>query len=634
MVAVVLFVAIVVPALAGLLGVLPGRWGRLLSWGWLTILGTVLSFLVLRRLPLLDWPAQVLALAGGGSIAWGFHRFDPARVFFRYLSPTPLILAGLFIFATPAGAMITDEGTPMGGPAHPSNPVPVVMIVLDEFPVASMIDPAGNLRSALLPNFARLAADGVWFRNAMTVQQQTEHSVPAMLTGINPSQDLAPFASQYPDNLFTALARSHRMVVDETITRLCPVAICQLRSTAGFFSRASGLAEDLGIIAGHVLLPEWMSQSLPAIDRSWGDFAAASADFDAIAAFNQAREFDPRLKLRELAESIAADSGLGLPGLYFAHALVPHNPWQFLPGGQSYPLTSTRVPGTLETGWGDNEWLVVQGWQRHLLQVQYVDRAIGEVIEAMEAAGIYQEALLIVVADHGIAFQANIEHWRRITPETVGEIAAIPLFVKAPGRAGGFIDDRRALTVDILPSIAEVLGFDLSWEVDGISLFGPDPNRLETTTIGPSRTVTYGVDGSEKLETAARLASWFPSGDPYQLVPRGAPSLVGKRIDEMVTGEAAFTFRINRPEWYEDVEASSDVIPVRITGFLLRSRQPEVLLGVAVNGVVGAVTRTYVEKDRVLFQAMVPPQLFVDGHNEVSVVWLSGNQTLLVPGRG
>ncbi len=142
--------------------------------------------------------------------------------------------------------------------------------------------------------------------------------------------------------------------------------------------------------------------------------------------------------------------------------------------------------------------------------MQYIDTALGEVIEAMERAGIYDDSLLIVVADHGIALRPNIEHWRQIAPDTVGEIAAVPLFVKAPdGEGAGLIDDRRALTIDIVPTIADVLGVDFPWTTEGSSLFAPEPERTETTTSGPQSDATYGVGGDEKLAVADATQTGF-----------------------------------------------------------------------------------------------------------------------------
>ena len=67
--------------------------------------------------------------------------------------------------------------------------------------------------------------------------------------------------------------------------------------------------------------------------------------------------------------------------------------------------------------------------QRHLLQVGYADHIVGEVIGGLEDAAIYEDSLVVVVADHGISIKPGVSHQRKITDDTVGEIAAIPLFV-------------------------------------------------------------------------------------------------------------------------------------------------------------------------------------------------------------
>lgn len=626
-------IGLVLPGLVGLLGLLPGKAGRAATLVVMGILATVLAFLFLRRLPLVPGVTQGLALAVGAATPFAFQRYEAARLLFRYLSPAPLLVPLLFTFATPAGGTIIDKEFAALG-ASPTNPVNVVLVILDEFPVASLIDPEGNLRADRYPNFARLATEGTWFRNAVTVEQQTEFSVPAMLTGSVPDQDLEPFAGQYPNNLFTTLAGSYQMEVDENITRLCPLTVCaQVPSTESATDRSRSMIRDLGVIGGHVLLPEWAAANLPQIDRTWGDFGAASADFNAIEAFNREAANDPRAKLEDLADKIIAAGSDSPPTLYFAHAVIPHYPWQYLPDGRSYPLNQQRVPGTIGTGWGDDDWLISQGLQRHLLQVQYADTAIGQLIDSMEAAGIYDDSLLIVLSDHGISFEANLEHWRRILPETVGDVAAIPLFVKAPGQTGGTIDDRRALTIDVLPTIADVLDFEVPWETEGVSLFGPDPQRNETTTVGDSTTVTFGVDGAEKLVMAARNARWFPTYDPWELVPPGAPDLRGERIEDVAQGQASFTMEIDRPNWYTNVDVSSDGIPIRITGAIEGAGDSQVLLGVAVNGVIGAMTRSYAFEDQTLFQALVAPEYFRSGRNQIELVSVEGDQVSVVPGR-
>src|SRR5690606_40800569 len=70
---------------------------------------------------------------------------------------------------------------------------------------------------------------------------------------------------------------------------------------------------------------------------------------------------------------------------------------------------------------------------------------------------------------HGVAFQPF-----RSAHELVGgnehEILWTPLLVKAPGQTEGAVDDGNVLSLDVVPTIASILGIDLPWEVDGIQI--------------------------------------------------------------------------------------------------------------------------------------------------------------------
>ncbi len=613
-----------VPALAALPGLIPGKPGIVISTIWAAALATVLGYLFFRRLDLAPGVEEALAVAFGMTVATALNRSGAAQSLARLLAFSPLIIVPYFLVASPSGAIATDQGVPIASAVDPELAPPIVFLIFDEFPLASLIDPAGNLRRDRYPNFAALADDGTWFRNAMTVQQQTEHSVPAILTGINPDKALNPYAGQYPGSLFTALSSAYQMEVQETMTRLCPVTVCERVPDL----KARGvepLIRDVGVIAGHTLAPPWATTALPLIDRNWGNFGRATEDFNAIEAFNDARRDDPRDTITELVDAIV-ETNPEQPSLFFAHELLPHNPWQFLPSGQRYLLDSERLPGSASTGWGDNAWLSAQALQRHLLQVQYVDTAVGEVMGAMKEAGIYEESLLIVVADHGIALRPNIEHWRQITPETIGELAAVPLFIKAPATSeaadrAGAVDDRRAHTTDIVPTVADLLGFTLPWTSDGFSLFGPDPMRTETTTTGPSSSATYGVDGEEVLAVAARNATWFPTGDPYELLPPDAPDLVGTDPDDIDAINEELMLRLDRPEAFTNVDPEADRVPARVTGRVFGLQDDEeTLVAVAVNGVIEAVVSSYHDRGKAGFQAMIPPDRFRRGNNTVEAI--------------
>jgi hypothetical protein len=357
-----------------------------------------------------------------------------------------------------------------------------------------------------------------------------------------------------------------------------------------------------------------------------------AGDFDAREEFRELLADGVRTPIDRVLADIEAHDGESTP-LFYLHAIVPHHPWQYLPDGRSYPFIASDNPASINGGWNDDDFLVAQSLQRHLLQVGYADHVLGEMIAALEASGLYEEAVVIVVADHGISIKPGVPHQRTITETTIGEIAAVPLFVKAPGVEGGVIDDRRAWTIDILPTIADVIEADLPGEIEGASLLGPPLEREQTTTIGPDTRVTFGPDGTEKLAVASRIEALFPGGDPWALLPEGAPDLVGEAVD--VAGLVASDIRgeIKESDLYEAVDVSGDEIPARIGARLRGDVDLTEHIGVVVNGVVGAITRGYEEGSGVSLLAMVDPALFVDGPNQIALVEItpSGDLKRITP---
>jgi len=614
---------VLLPGLVGLLGSLPGRAGNWLGVALLTVTAGSLARLYLARMPIPAWVEVALAASAGVLATWSFFRFARIQQAARYLLPTPLLMLVILLVARPVGEVLREPDTAVGNPVSVANPTPIVLIVFDEFPVASIIDPEGNLREDRYPNFARLASDGTWFQNAVTVQQQTEHSVPAILTGSIPKQSSTPVTGQFPFNLFTALRSSHELHVYEAITQLCPRALCE-----GSTGSVSSLARDVGVVAGHVLLPRPLTDELPPIDRGWGDFQVVAGDFDSRERFRELLSAGQRVSIDAILEDVGeGETGSG-PPLFYLHAIIPHHPWQYLPDGRTYPFIVAGNPASVDGGWNDDEFLVAQGMQRHLLQVGYADHVLGEMITALEKSGLYDEALVIVVADHGIAIRPGVEHQRFITEDSIGEVAAVPLFVKTPGSDGGLVDDRRALTIDILPTIADVIDAELPGDVDGVSLLGPAPDRKSTTTHGPEGSITYDTDGDEKLEVAERIATLFPGGDPWALRPAGSPDLIGGRVDLDSLERSQISGEIEEAHLYQNVDTSGEVIPARIGATIEGDVNGDEVVAVVVNGVIGAVTRSYVAGSDVALLAMVEPVFFVDGSNRIDLLEVSDDGVL------
>ncbi len=609
--------------------------GTVLHWIVLSILGGILALQVISRTPAASFPAWLeigLAVGVGVFLAFAFYRYEPLRSAGRFAAIAPIVVLGLFLLGSSVSQLVfaSDEIVrPSQIPVR--NPASIVMLVFDEFPVASLMDGDGNIEEEIYPGFARLAVDGTWFRNAVTVQQQTEYSLPAILSGNNPPTNKLPTAGDYPFTLFTLLADSYDLRVQEAVTDLCPEYACEntSRRVQPFTERWGGLANDLSIVSGHLFLPNDVADDLPPIDTTWSNFSGGGGETESDIT-DRFRELTYSADRRQPIAQFMRDLGTvgDEPRLTFLHALVPHVPWTYLPSGQTYPSPDV-APGSESPGWGSDVWLVDQAYQQHLAQVGYADSVVGELIAQLEQAGLYDDTMIIVVADHGIAVRPDIAHRRVVTEETVGDIAAIPLFIKRPHNEDGGVDDYRAETVDILPTITSVLGVDLPWATDGISLFGDSrPERAESRVAGSEGTIVFGTDGSEARAVAARKIDRFGTHGPFGLAPPGHEDLLGRRIEEFqVQHNSDVTATVRDLPAFGAVDLDGPSLPAWISGSIRSddAHGGDLVLAVVANGRIAAITRTTrTDDEKTTFGAMIPPDALVDGNNDVDLVLIQG----------
>jgi len=166
--------------------------------------------------------------------------------------------------------------------------------------------------------------------------------------------------------------------------------------------------------------------------------------------------------------------------------------------------------------WNPNQAAVDQYWQRHLLQLGYADRVLGRLLDRLRETGLYDRAVLVVTADHGVSFRAGQKR-RPLSEANRQDIAYVPLFVKAPGQGHGRVVAKAARTIDILPTLADASRVRIPWQVDGHSLLGPRP--AEPTVIlvkDKGKRFTIPAAGLLRLREQAlrRQLRLFGSGGP------------------------------------------------------------------------------------------------------------------------
>jgi len=529
----------------------------------------------------------------------------------------PLVIVANYVVLSPAAALVfpgkaAGEQTPIAI----GNPVPIVMIVLDELPLASLIDSYGFIQTDLYPNVSQLADDSMWFRNASTVESNTERAIPSIVTGQHADRNRVPIASDYPETLFTLLSNVYDIRAIEPLTDLCPDSVCgeDAQDFPTTF-RWHRMFSDLRIITLHVMLPEVWTSGLPPIDQNWADFGAEidPSSYSDRAEFSLRERFDEKLTAQraglfgQFLRNLSVPPG-SRPPFNFLHLLLPHQPWSYLPDGRKHgaPLPVAAGDGH---GWVSDEWLVNQIYQQHLLQVQYTDRLIGLAIDRMRELGSYDESLIVVMADHGITFRPGVERRRGITDDSLGDIAAVPLLMKFPGGEPRGVDDYRAELTDIVPTIADLIEAQLTWETTGHSLLSDQRPPRAQSSIN-SGAITFGVSGQEKLEIAARKLEIFEGGDPFKLAVAGYQDLLGTQISELDIDQSltdrATVLGLDR---YEVVDLEGASIPAHLTGTLSADAEEPTVLGIALNGSIVAVTQTFMRDGDARFQAMLPPNM-------------------------
>lgn len=507
----------------------------------------------------------------------------------------------------------------------------VILIVFDEFSTASLLDRDGGIDADLFPNFARLASQSHWFRNATTVSPETLKAVPAILSGVYPAPRQLATVADYPVNLFTLLGGSWQVRAFETVTNLCPEELCEQVGAERTDRGVQDLVEDVFVVSLHVFAPQDWRQGLPSIGGAWGDFLKRSEADTTSSELGSGRATTGRGDRRgEFLRFVQELDACARGRLTFIHSMLPHVPYQFLSDGSRYE-TDDYLPGWLrdKEDWKADRVLVEQAEQRYLLQVQFVDHLVGLVLDRLEETAILKDALLVITADHGVSFEPGNSR-RGVTSATAGGVLPVPLFLRLPDEEEGYILDRNVETIDILPTIAGVLGVELP-DVDGRSLLeeSVEPRLVKTMVWGDTVFRYSAQEVARQLSEAVarKLDGYGRKGrqlDLYRHGPR--QDLLGRSVPEHSQFAPGMSARIERADRFKDVSASGRGSHALVKG-VINSGDTAVepgLVALGLNGTIVGVTRSFIDGGRHRFSVMIDPNSIAVGENEVKVFQVAG----------
>jgi len=626
--------ALVLLAVEVIVGLVNDHAAYALHLVFIAFLATVFGVQLLKRSGVDGTTILILGAIGiGAGVAVAVWKVRAASTFLTVLAAAPLVFLGLFLLNTPIERLVFPTAESRAATARVRASTPVVFLLFDEFPVIDLQDKTGAIDAKRFPNFARLAASSTWFRNTTTLSASTTVAVPVILTGNPPKRGALPIAHDYPNNLFTLLGSRYRMKVTEVQTRLCPERLCKEKNQNAE-KRLSSLYSDARTVYLHLIAPPTLEERLPAIDESWGDFGEGSAA--GIESGSEAPTKLPKVDLKTFYKGrVSAFSkfvgsfrppGNGAPTLYFLHVLFPHTPWLFFPDGRVRAVATVNAPGRTGERWWSSQ-LALQAWQRHLLQVGYTDRLLGRFIDRLHAAGLWDKALVVVTADHGISFRGG-DLRRRPSRTNLAELAFTPLFVKLPDeQQGRVVENRHVTTPDILPTIASVLGVKIPWKTTGRSALAGGPGSATVKVLNVS--APYAATLARRRRSLARQLALFGSGD-------WGPQFAGTGPYRSLVGAPVRTLHLASTTAQAHVDAvgsklvrafprRSPLIPSPLVG-TLSGVTPGQAIAVALGGRIAAVSVAYRDPQGgpVRFSALPAESAFRTGANAVRVFVVSG----------
>ncbi len=586
--------------------------------------------------------ALILAAAAGAGIVFCLRRYHAFSSLVTVTAAAAVIAPLVFLFRPSVRDLLLTRPAAeanaqvAGAPAIESD-IPIVFVVFDELPTSSIQLPDGPIDDRRYPSFAALAASADWYPRALTTATQTERAIPTLLTGKLPRPDANAHYRDYPANLFSWLGQGgYRIVAYEAFGLLCPPAVCTEPPLASPWERLVAVADDLGVVYGHLLLPPTLRTGLPEVDQTWTGFRDGGRSSEEVEDTGGRGLHQDVPRVVDSFLSRVERHRNRTPALYYLHLNLPHVPWRYLPSGREYvPIGAPVIPpGVDDPEVLEDEWLYVQGLQRFLLQVGYADRVLGQIVDRLRRIGLYDRALIVVTSDHG--FRAGALR-RAVTEADFEELMEVPLFVKRPGQREGRVVKHVVQTIDIVPTIGATLAAEPPWEVDGTLLSDASARKLTVCCYSPPTpsTLSFRTDPVRRQSTLDRLHRLFGAGagsdgnrgDPFDGVfaagPR--PDLLGRPaadfIRELPDGESSQIVRaiLTARHSYEDVRPESGFVPSLIGGRIEPGVVDGTKLAVAVDGIVRATTETFTHRGASRFSALVHERWLPAGSHRIGI---------------
>jgi arylsulfatase A-like enzyme len=349
------------------------------------------------------------------------------------------------------------------------------------------------------PNIDAFAADAVKLRDFTPMAAWTRPSVTSLLTGTMDYTHHALSPEDHPREGLPSLAKTLGEAGWETLAQMVNPAV----------GSEAGYGKDFS----------WHTDV-------WRDRQPVGWETDAIAV-------DAAIKATEAAG--------GREQFLYLHTMAPHRDYQphedftdkFMP--ERFVGTRPQVRTQRELALYDAE-------------IATADRHFGTFIAALKAQGRYENALIVLVSDHGEQF---MEHGELAHSNALhfAEMGA-PCLIKLPGNLRAGTEVREVTRIaDLMPTILEAVGLPIPSGVDGRSLL---PQLTRSSVLPPLPAFARLRIGTKfqymaQTETLKYLHDvvkgnifWYDrENDPMELAPMTRPPAGGEELQKFAEEMAA-----------------------------------------------------------------------------------------------
>jgi len=456
-------------------------WSVLWGWWGLCAIVPTIGLLIIKALQ--DWSSLIsymLALVVAIIFVVALYFIVPKIYdFLRIKKPIGSWIAAILVVAAylliPSGVRYANHGA-----ESTDEDPPVILVTIDTLRADSLTCyPEGIVPRLGTPSIDSIASDGILFETAYSTAPWTRPSVPSFLSGLPPSAN-------------GAFSDERGVLVPGATT------LAEIFKDHGYTTGAVVVNSILGVGSGNEQGFDYFVEEMTMqeegrlqlyqklIDRirlSWPDVLTPNTN-----------PYMERDAIKLASDYVKAHKGEKF--FLWVHLLAPHQ--VFYPPkeyrgrveeelGVSVPRIDVLNQLDMKSGWP----AVTKDRLDGLLgmyagEVAFSDDNMGDFIDAIKEAGIYDNCLTVISSDHGEEFYEHdvFTHGRDIYPETL----QVPLIMRLPGRLnpGEKIATPVSL-LDLAPTILDLSGIE------------PSLNNEPAVFLGRSLTPLIDGDGFEEL---------------------------------------------------------------------------------------------------------------------------------------